>query len=618
MQRAMHRLQHWLDQDARRTTILALLGLIGLSAIAFFNGVGGLGLMDKTEGLFVEVPRQMLLSGDWVTPRWNGEIFFDYPVWGYWMVGLSFRLFGISEGAARLPAALAATATVLALFAVLLLIAPADERPSRRIGRASLCATVLCLSPGWVGWGRSSVTDMFLASGITLALLGFVLAWCAADRPVLRRLGHGVLALFCGVAVLAKGPVGLLLPGLVIIGFLLLKRQLLPEVRRTPWPALLALFLGVTLPWYAAATAANGATFIGRFLGFSNLERFTSVLYSHPGPPWFYLPWVVVLLLPWSLFLPVAVSRLRLWRPVVWRGPAGPEDLPLLAAVWLVVIVAFFSAAATKLPGYILPAVPGGLLLVGLMFLPFASTSSEAPAPPALSVPPFGAGLRWSGAINALLLALAAVAAVLAPRWIGGDPAYPDFAAAIQASPLPLLLAIPLALGALVLLLQLLRARGGADAMAVSAALGRLWMPNAAAFAAVLALVVPVLTPLLDRERLLPIRQLARLAAQAARGDEPLVVVGYKRYSVVHYSGRPVLFVSSATGARRALSGRDTEHVPSAIRASTSVSILLLGSDAELLEFGVGPGDATLIGRRDSHQLLRLPVDRLRRIARQS
>jgi len=309
MQPVIHRLQAWLDQDSRRATAPALLALLGLCGLAYFNGLGGLGLMDKTEGLFVEVPRQMLLSGDWVTPRWNGEIFFDYPVWGYWMVGLSFRLFGISEWAARLPAAFAASGTVLALFAVVLLIAPAAERPSRRIGRATLCATLLTLSPGWVGWGRSSVTDMFLASGISLALLGFVLAWCAADRPVLRRLGHVALALFCGIAVLAKGPVGLLLPGLVIIGFLLLKRELLPEVRRTPWPALLALFFGVVLPWYVAATAANGNTFLGRFLGFSNLERFTSVLYSHPGPPWFYLPWVVVLLLPWSLFLPVAVSR---------------------------------------------------------------------------------------------------------------------------------------------------------------------------------------------------------------------------------------------------------------------------------------------------------------------
>ena len=612
----MHAFHAWLQRDPARLLAVALVALAGLCGLAFFNGIGDLGLIDKTEGLFVEVPRQMLASGDWVTPRWNGETFFDYPVWGYWMVAISYKLFGITAWAARLPAALAATATVFALFGVVCRLAPSEEGQRVRVGRALLCATVLTLSPGWVGWGRSSVTDMFLASAITLALLGFVLAWAAADRTPQRRLGHAALALFCGIAVLAKGPIGLLLPGLVIIGFLLLKGRLWSEVRRTPWPPILALFLAVTAPWYAMATAANGSTFLYRFLGFSNVERFTSVLYSHPGPPWYNLPWVLLLLLPWSLFLPVAVFRLRFWRLRVWREQQGAaNDLPLIAAVWLVVIVAFFSAAATKLPGYILPAVPGGLLLVGLLFVPF-SPPAEATSSPS-SRPPFGAGLRWSGAVNALLLALAAVAAVLAPRWIGGDPAYPHFAAAIQASPLPLLLAIPLALAALAVLLQCLQSRG-ADDPAAADALSRLWMPNAAAFASVLALVVPVLTPLLDRERLLPIRQLARLAAREARGEEPLVVVGYKRYSVAYYSGRPVLFVSTANGARRALSGREREHVPPAISGNPSPSILLLGSDAELLEFGIGPGDATLLARRDSHQLLRLPVDRLRRIARQS
>ena len=90
----MQRLQAWLDQDARRSLLLALLALAGLCALAFGQQLGGLGLMDKTEGLFVEIPRQMLTSGDWITPRWNGEIFFDYPVWGYWMVASVFVCLG--------------------------------------------------------------------------------------------------------------------------------------------------------------------------------------------------------------------------------------------------------------------------------------------------------------------------------------------------------------------------------------------------------------------------------------------------------------------------------------------------------------------------------------------
>ena len=355
----------------------------------------------------------MLSSGDWVTPRWNGALFFDYPVWGHWMVGLSFRLFGISEWAARLPAALAAIATVFALFGLLVLVAPEAEAPHQRLGRATLSASVLALSPGWIGWGRSSVTDMFLASAISLALFGYALADTASPRRAWQRpLGFVLLALFCGVAVLAKGPVGLLLPGLVILVFWALKGRLLQGLRSTPWLALVALFLGVAAPWYALATQANGMEFLGRFLGFSNLERFTSVIYDHPGPPWFYLPWVVVLLLPWSLFLPVAVARLKLWSLGAWRRADPAADLPQLALVWLVLMVAFFSAAATKLPGYILPVLPAGALLVGLLFAPLSPGPGSA----------LGLGLRVSGWLNATLVALMAGAAVLAPRWLEAEP----------------------------------------------------------------------------------------------------------------------------------------------------------------------------------------------------
>jgi 4-amino-4-deoxy-L-arabinose transferase-like glycosyltransferase len=306
----------------------------------------------------------------------------------------------------------------------------------------------------------------------------------------------------------------------------------------------------------------------------------------------------VVLLLPWSIFLPVAVARLRFWRPQIWRGPAGPGDLPLLALIWLLLIVAFFSAAATKLPGYILPALPGGALLVGLLFAPFPVAAGQSELVP-------GPGLRWSGAINALLLAAAALAAALAPGWIGGDPSFPRFAEVIRASPLPLLLALPLALAAVALTVALLRSKGQPGALAW------LWLPNAAAFAAVLALVVPALTPLLDQERLLPIRTLARLAGREAKQGEPLLVVGYKRYSVVYYSGRPVLFVSSPDEALKALSDREAGRRS---HAGSGSSVLLLGSDPELLEFGVGPGDSALLARRDAHRLVRLPMDRLHQL----
>lgn len=564
--------------------VLPLLWLLGLCWLAFFNGLGTLGLMDKTEALFVEVARQMLESGDWVTPRWNRETFFDYPVWGYWMVALSFRLFGVSAWAARLPVALAASTTVFAVFALVQRLAPAGESSDRQMGRAILAATVLALCPGWVGWGRSSVTDMFLSSAIALALLGFFLAYASPMGSGARRLGHVAMALFAAIAVLAKGPVGLLLPALVIISFLVFQGRLLRELGRTPLLPMAALFLGVALPWYTLASRANGMEFLGRFLGFSNLERFTSVLYDHPGPPWFYLPWVVLLLFPWSLYLPVAVARFRVWRVAPWRSLPAGADLPVFALIWLVVIVAFFSAAATKLPGYILPALPGGALLLALSFQPLPAGEADAPV--------FGGGQRLTGWINAAVLGLMAVAASQAPRLASGDPAYPGFRDALTSSALPWLLAALLLVAAIALVVMLLRPSGRG--------LAHLWLPNAAAFLALLALVVPGLARLIDRERLLPIRELARLAGQASRAEEPLVVVGYKRYSVVHYGGRPVLFASSPGKVRRHLEDRPA--------AST---VLLLGSDAELRDFGLAPGDGDEIGRRQALRLVRLSGNRL-------
>ena len=548
----------------------AVLGLLGLCFLAFFNQLGTLGLMDKTEGLFAEVPRQMLLRGDWVTPRWNGETFFDYPVWGYWMVALSFRAFGISEWAARLPAAIAASVTVLALFGVVFKLAPEGEPIQQRLGRATLAGSLLALSPGWIAWGRSSVTDMFLASAITLALLGFALVDQAAPpRPsqplgTVQHVGYGCLALFSGIAVLAKGPVGVVLPGLVIVVFSLLKGTLLAHLRQAPWLPMVALFLGVTLPWYGMATAANGVDFLSRFLGYSNFQRFTSVIYSHPGPPWFYIPWVFVFLLPWSLYLPVAVIRLRFWRLAPWRQVDSRADLSLFALVWLVSMVAFYSAAATKLAGYILPIVPAGVLLVCLLFQPFTSQST------------LGQGARLTGWLNAGVLAVAALAGALVPSLLKEEPDYPLFARELLDTGLQWWLPLVLLIAGLGLVWLL----------ASTNALSLLWLPNASALAVLLAVALPVVLPLVDRERLLPIRSLGAVAGRWMRPGDRLAVVGFKRYSLLVYANHPALFVTSRQELLEALSAKQPE---SSAGAPHNGTIFLFGTERELRKFGLNP-----------------------------
>ena len=590
-----------LERHPLALNLLTAVALALICWLAFFRGLGALGLMDKTEALFVEVGHQMLLRGDWVTPWWNGATFFDYPVWGYWMVALSFRLFGLSEWAARLPVALAASAVVWASFALVRLWAPPGERRLTRQGRGLLAAGVLATTPGWIGWGRTSTTDMFLASAITLALYGFLLAHRHRHEPWLAALGRVGFALFCGIAVLAKGPVGLLLPGLVVAIFLTLTRQWRLWLQPLPLLAMAALFFGVCLPWYLAAAQASGMEFVGRFLGFSNLQRFTSVLYDHPGPPWFYLPWLLLLLLPWSLFLPAAIGSLRFWRLESWRRAAADpaQELPLFLLLWLVLMVAFFSAAATKLPGYILPALPAAALLVALWWRPLPASASSAltgfvatPLGPPAAFP-----LRLSGWLNAGLLALMAAAAAIAPRWAASDPAHPALAVALDRSGLPIRLAVLLGLAALAMALLLRRTEQQRW----------VWLPNLAGFLAILALVIAPLAPLLDRERQLPLRQLARAAREQARPDEPLWVVGTKRYSTLFYSGETASFVSDLTPIRQRLVSEASEL---GLQPRTR-SVRLLGDRRDLEKIALGPNQIQRLSQRGQQELWRVPLHAL-------
>lgn len=591
--------------------MVSAIGLLLLCWLAFFNGLGSLGLLDKTEALFVEVGHQMHLRNDWITPWWNGETFFDYPVWGYWMVALSFRCFGVSEWAARIPVALAASSVVVACFGLMLAWSPRWESRIRRFSRAGLAAGVMATCPGWIGWGRISTTDMFLASSISLALMSFLLAhrWRGHRRAALGRMA---LAVFCGIAVLAKGPIGVLLPGLVIVVFLTLSRSWNGWVDPRSILAMAMVFLGVSLPWYAAATEANGMEFLGGFLGFSNIQRFTTVIYDHPGPFWFYLPWLLVLLLPWSLYLPVAVAESRFWRWCRWPsektgssghlrggdptfGTSPPAEthrqLSLFLVLWLVLMVGFFSVAATKLPGYILPALPAGALLVTLHWRPFpvqVAADGSQPVWPR----------QWSGWLNALLLALMALAAVLSPRWVADDPAYPDFGAALGGSGLPFRLGLILLAAALALVVLLLRPGGRKW----------LWVPDLMGFLAVLALVIAPLAPLMDQQRQRPLRTLARAASLEALPGEPLWVVGSKRYSILFYGGEKVAFVSRRRSLDHRLAGD-----PGALGIGPgSSSVRLIGDRSRLEELQLEMGAVELLSRQGEQELWRVSLSGLR------
>ncbi len=572
------------EKNPRQCWLISILWLVLISWIAFFWNLGVLGVMDKTEALFVEVAHQVYLTDDWITPRWNWQTFFDYPIWGYWMVALSFKLFGVSEWAARLPVALAAIALVILSFYTLRYFGlnGQDEQLETRQKwiRAWIGTGIVALNPGWVGWGRTSVTDMFLSSAIAMAMLSFFLGYAQPDNPKVQQRWYLAAPVFAAIAVLAKGPVGLLLPALAISIFLIYVGQFWQVLREIKLIAMIGIFLLITVPWYAAATQVNGAEFIGTFFGFSNFQRFTSVLYRHAGPWYFYLPYCFILLFPWSLFLPLAIARLQFWRKKVWTSTPRNRQLGLFCLVWFMVILVFFSAAATKLPGYILPIVPAGAIMITLFWGDEMLVHREKVYQPW----PF----LTSGLITTLLFFGLAIAAFISPQLAGSDPAFPTFGATLEASGIPVIFGV------------ILTALGIFSAILLIKKNYRpwFWTSNILFFVSLLTVVVPPLAPIMDSQRQLPFRELAKVVGQVAKPQELVFLMGYPRYSLVHYSQHRVEFLDDVNFA--------IDYLKDPTKINSLPTVLIVTEPKFMDRFGLESGDYQLIDEKGVYKLIRV------------
>ena len=248
----------------------ALWGWLGLLTLCFFTlflGLGGLPLTGPDEPRYAEIGREMWASGDWITPRMNGYLWLEKPIWLYWGQAISYHLFGVNEFAARFPSALSALVTVLFVaFAV-------GKTVSRRWG--FLAGAVLATSAFWFALARGATTDMGLASAIAVAVLAATLAFNSRGKT---RVGYWLLFAFAlGVSMLAKGLIGILLICAIVgIHRLLMKQPILPSMRRNS--ALLWLGIGVfavtTASWYVPVTLVNGMTFIDEFFVNHHFKRF--------------------------------------------------------------------------------------------------------------------------------------------------------------------------------------------------------------------------------------------------------------------------------------------------------------------------------------------------------
>ena len=366
--------------------------------VCYLSNLGAIGFVGPDEPRYAWIARAMAESGDWVTPRLYGVPWFEKPVLYYWGAGLSFKIFGISETAARLPSALSALLATLALAWLAL-----------RIHGAATARWLLLLLPttvGMIGFSHAAATDMPFSGMLTVAMVCAAVAMGLTRNertPILPRTPWLALALFgffLGLAVLAKGPAAIILAGGAVFFWAIFTKRW-RDAFRLLHPVAIAAFCATALPWYILCARRN-ADFFRVFIVEHNFKRYLTPEFQHTQPFWFYLPVLLVALLPWiGLFGWSAVLGLRaaIRRPLrdgedvasaaADKGsraattaagrkgsPSGVQErlydvegMDRFLICWAGFCLVFFSTSHSKLPGYILPAIPAIGLLMARVFV---------------------------------------------------------------------------------------------------------------------------------------------------------------------------------------------------------------------------------------------------------
>jgi len=325
--------------------LLLLLFLCGWLSLLH---VGRLPFMGKDEPKNAEALREMMERGDWVTTTLREEPWFDKPILYYWASLIFFHLLGPGEAAARLAPALFGAAGVLLTYGLARRLF--DSRTALRAG------VILATSLEYFWFSRTAVVDLPLTFCLALSLVAF---YRALEGPGNALFWHRVGFAAAGGAVLAKGPVGIVLPGLVVGAYLIASRRL-AELKRVPWFSGALCFLLVSGPWYLAVSLRHGQRFWDDFIINRNVNRYLTTIHHHPGPVYYYLPVLIIGLFPWGALLPFAAARLFSagWRDLLAaRGKFG------FLLLWVLMPLLFFSFAGSKLPSYLLPCFPALAIL---------------------------------------------------------------------------------------------------------------------------------------------------------------------------------------------------------------------------------------------------------------
>ncbi len=317
--------------------------LLAVCGFFFFWKLSSFGLIGADEPRYAQVAREMLARHDWVTPTLGGTAWLEKPPLYYWQAMIAYRVFGVSDWAARLPSAFDALVLVLPVCWFL-----SRFRPGMELDGALMLATCA----GIVGYARAASMDMALAATFGIAMLAWY-AWFESNERKYLAVFYAGLAL----GMLAKGPVCPFLAALLIALFAVSQKSI-AIVKRTLWLPGIALSCVISLPWFIAVQLRN-PQFCRVFVLEHNLARFGTNLYHHPEPFWYYIP---VSLLGWMPWIVLVIAAL-IWSVRRTRSEHS-DPLNSFLLIWIALVVVFFSISQSKLPGYVLPAIPAGAVLM--------------------------------------------------------------------------------------------------------------------------------------------------------------------------------------------------------------------------------------------------------------
>ena len=382
----------WLGNSKRRAaieTVCFLVPLIVLCGFVFFYHLGVAALFEPDEGRNADKARDILLLNDWVTPYTNFVPALDKPIFFSWLGAISYKILGVSDFSARFPSAVAGLAC--------LLIAYFFGKRFLGAGAARWGSLVLCSSVEYLLLSRIVIFDMPLTLAVTISLCAFY--WAnRTENTTQKRLLYASMYAGAGVGMLIKGPIGLVLPGMVILAYIVItkKWRVLREMNLVGG---VVLVLVIAAPWYLWCEIKNPG-YLRYFLWEENVVRYFTPHFNR-GEPWYYFGAVLLVgFIPWTLFIPLVLGEAR---------KKLRDDTTLFLLLWTGLPLLFFSLSSAKLPQYILPIYPALALLTG-------STVANILRDPSGS-------RRWWLSVPWLTLVVLLIPCVIVLHWQGLIPA---------------------------------------------------------------------------------------------------------------------------------------------------------------------------------------------------